>query len=348
MYLEALKIFCDVVRLRSFSRAAAVNRISQSAASQNVLQLEKSLGVRLLDRSKRPFELTPEGEVYFEGCRGLIERYAAVEAQVKAMNRQVAGTVSVAAIYSVGLSDMSRIVQRFSQSYPAATVRLAYLHPDRVYDAVVNEEADIGLVSFAKRRRGLVSLSWRSEPMVLVCPPSHHLAVFAEIRPGHLAGERMVGFDDGLTIRREIDRYLRRHHVEVDVGVAFDNIETIKHAVELGEGVAVLPEPTVAKEVRAGTLVAVPLAAPGLMRPLGILHRRSGQLSRTTQKFIEFIQQNGQHEPASESPGHGVESSDTEAAERASRMTALSENPEVSPAERRSRPGLGQGSKVTA
>src|SRR5580765_7793338 len=148
MYFEALKIFCDIVRHKSFSRAATANHISQSAASQNVLQLEKGLGVRLIDRSKRPFELTPEGEVYYEGCKGLVERYYAVEEQVKALRNQVAGTVSVAAIYSVGLSGMSSYVQQFARLYPQANIRLAYLHPDRVYESVINEEADLGLISY--------------------------------------------------------------------------------------------------------------------------------------------------------------------------------------------------------
>jgi len=292
MYFEALKIFCDVVRHKSFSRAAAANQISQSAVSQNVLQLEKSLGVRLIDRSKRPFQLTPEGQVYFDGCKGLVERYYAVEAEVRTLRNEVAGPVNIAAIYSVGLGDMSRLVQQFAQQYPRATVRLSYLHPDRVYENVLNEQADIGLISYPRPGKDLVVLPWRNERMVVVCWPGHRFARCKSVTALDLAGERFVAFDDGLTIRKEIDRQLRRHKVEVKVTIAFDNVETIKRAVEIGEGIAILPLPTLYKDLQAGTLVAVELTSPVMHRPLGIIHRRSGLLSRAVQQFIEFLRQN--------------------------------------------------------
>jgi DNA-binding transcriptional LysR family regulator len=297
MYFEALKIFCDVVRHKSFSRAAAANHISQSAVSQNVLQLEKSLGVKLIDRSKRPFQLTPEGQVYFEGCKGLVERYYAVEAEVRTLRHEIAGTVNVAAIYSVGLGDMSRLVQQFAHQYPRANVRLSYLHPDRVYENVLNEQADIGLISFPRPGKDLVVLPWRNEPMVVVCPPGHRLAGLSAVSPEDLTDERIVAFDEGLTIRKEIDRYLRRHRVEVKVAMAFDNVETIKRAVEIGEGISILPLPTMGKDLQAGTLVAVELA-PSLIRTLGIINRKSGLLSRTVQRFIEFIRKSGNAEDA--------------------------------------------------
>ncbi len=297
MYFEALKIFCDVVRQRSFSRAAAANAISQSAASQNVLQLEKGLGVRLIDRSKRPFELTEEGRVYYEGCRTLVDRYYAVEAEVKAMADEVAGPVSVAAIYSVGLGDMSRFVQEFARTFPKVNLQLAYLHPDRVYQCVLNDEADLGLISYPKKRRGLVAIPWRREPMVVVCPRGHHLAARTELTAEALDGEAFVAFDEGLAIRQEIDRQLRKHDVEVRVCVAFDNIETIKRAVEIGEGIAILPEPAVRTQVQGGTLVAIPLVAPAMHRPLAIIHRRNGKLTRAVQCFVDLLQRNG-HDPA--------------------------------------------------
>jgi DNA-binding transcriptional LysR family regulator len=293
MYFEALKIFCDVVRQRSFSRAAAVNRISQSAVSQNVLQLEKGLGVQLIDRSKRPFDLTPQGRAYFEGCKNLVERYYAVEAEVKALGNEVAGEVRVAAIYSVGLAGLSRYVQQFARQYPRATVRTSYLHPDQVVESVVNEDVDLGLISYPKSQRHVIALPWRNETMVLVCHPEHRLAGRSRVTWRDLHGESVVAFDDALRIRQEIDKPLKRHHSEVTIAMAFDNIETIKRAVELGEGVAVLPEPTVRTEVRAKLLTAVPLTDPVISRPLGIIHRKTGQLAPTVRKFIELLQSNG-------------------------------------------------------
>ena len=132
MHVKSLKVFCDVVDCRSFSRAADDNGISQSGASQMVHHLEQHLGVKLIDRSKRPFVLTPEGDVYYRGCRRLVQRFNALEEEVRTLHQEVDGRVTVASIYSVGLSHMNQLIQEFLTKYPKANVRLEYQHPDRV------------------------------------------------------------------------------------------------------------------------------------------------------------------------------------------------------------------------
>ncbi len=289
MHFKALKIFCDVVYRRSFSRAADENGISQSGASQVVHQLECRLGVKLVDRSKRPFMLTPEGEVFYEGCRKLLDRYTALEEEVRTMHEEVAGRVRVASIYSVGLHHMSRYLQQFLSQYPKANVRLEYLHPHRVYEVVESDQADLGLVSYPKPSRSLQAIPWREEPMMLVCAPTNRLAARSRISLEELAGQPIVGFDADLTIRREIDRVLHLHNVEVRVVMEFDNVETMKRAIEIDAGVGLLPQPTVLREVEAGSLVAVPLSTDELVRPLGIIHRRGKDLGVTVRRFIDLL-----------------------------------------------------------
>ena len=291
MHLRALKVYCDIVDRRSFSRAAAENRMSQSAASQVVQQLEERLGVQLLDRSRRPFVLTPEGRRYHEGCRLLLRQYADLEQRVLHLHDELAGCVKVAAIYSVGLARMSRYVQEFSTRHPKANVRLAYLHPEMVDEAVQQGDADIGLVSYPQPSRTLATIRWRSEPMVLVCPPSHPLARRHKTSLEALRGEQFIAFQRGLRIRDEIDQALALRHVEVTTVLEFDNIETIKRAIEAGSGVSVLPEPTVEREAAGGTLVTRPLAGQQLSRPLGIIHLRSRPLSDAAEQFVELLRE---------------------------------------------------------
>jgi DNA-binding transcriptional LysR family regulator len=291
MQLESLKVFCDVARQRSFSQAAAANDVSQSAASQIVLQLEKRLGVQLIDRSTRPLKLTAAGQVYYEGCRGLVEQYLELEASVRDARASVAGTVQVAAIYSVGLRHMSQYVERFATQQPDAEVHIEYLHPDRVYDNVLAGTADLGLVSFPRPSREITCMPWREEEMVLACPPSHPLARCRSVRPAQLKRRKYVGFEKGLVIRREVDRFLREHGVTVDVVLEFDNIENIKKAVEISASVALLPRPTLEREIQAGTLRAVPLAGCRMVRPLGIIHRRVPPLGLAATRFIELLRQ---------------------------------------------------------
>src|SRR5262245_19201400 len=290
MHLRNVEIFCEVAQRRSFSKGAAARDVSQSAASQAVGLLEKRLGTRLIDRSKRPLELTPAGEVYYEGCRELLDRFRAIEDRVQAIQDRVAGPVRVAAIYSVGLMQMEQYVQRFEEMYPDARVRLEYLHPDRVYRQLTDEDADLGLVSYPRHGGDFESIDWQEQPMVLVVPPGHRLAGPQSASIAELQGEDFVGFTQELTIRREIDRQLRRARVAVKVVHEFDNIETIKRAIEIGSGVALLPRPTVAREVASGSLATVELSDVNLVRPLGIVHKRSRQLTTAVQKFIELLQ----------------------------------------------------------
>jgi DNA-binding transcriptional LysR family regulator len=289
MHLKSLRVFCDVVRRRSFSRAADENNISQSAASQMVNHLEQHLGVKLIDRSKRPFVLTSEGSAFYEGCRGIVRQYFGLEERVRSLRQEVAGRVRVASIYSIGLHHMNEYLQRFLTLYPKANVRLEYLHPNRVYQCVERDIADLGLVSYPRSSRSIDAVLWRKERMVLVCAPRHPLARRGRIDLEDLAGEKLVSFDKELTIRKEIDRVLNAHEVQAEVVSEFDNIETIKRAIEIDMGVGLLPEPTVMHEVAAGTLATAKLSSDELVRPIGIIHRRGRELSTTAQRFIDLL-----------------------------------------------------------
>jgi len=289
MHLKSLRVFCDVVGRRSFSRAAAENGISQSGASQIVNALEDHLGVKLIDRTKRPFVLTPEGEAYYEGCRKLVQRYFALEEEVRTLHEEVAGRVSVASIYSIGLSHMNRFVQRFLQAYPKANVRVQYQHPARVYELVESNQVDLGLVSYPRNSRAIKATVWRQEPMVVVCAPTHRLARCERVSFEDLHGLDMIAFDSDLEIRHEIDRVLAARGVEVRVLMEFDNTETIKRAVEIDAGISLLPQPTIDREVKGGALVARPLSGIDLKRPIGIIQRRGMELGKTANRFMQLL-----------------------------------------------------------
>jgi DNA-binding transcriptional LysR family regulator len=287
--LKSLKVFCDIVARRSFSRAAEDNGISQSGASQVVSQLESRLGVQLIERTKRPLVPTREGQVFYDGCRKLIARYEALEDEVRTLHEDVAGRVRVAAIYSVGLHHMSRYVQEFMTRHPKANVRLEYLHPERVLELVEQGQADIGIVSYPRSTRAIEAEPWREEPLVLACAPTSPFADRVQVSLGELDGQRMVAFDPDLVIRHEIDRVMAAHDAEPEVVMEFDYIETIKRAVEIDAGVALLPEPTLGRELAAGTLCAVRLAGDELVRPLGIIHARGKPLGPTAKRFIDLL-----------------------------------------------------------
>jgi DNA-binding transcriptional LysR family regulator len=290
LQIEVLKIFCDIVGLRSFSEGADANQVSQSRTSQMVHYLEKHLGVKLIDRSHRPWILTPEGKVFYDGCRNLVEQYYELETEVKSFHDEVSSIIRVASIYSVGLRHMSQYIEKFSELYPRVRVHIEYLHPNKVYESVVNQDADIGIVSFPQSKRDLSVIPWRLETMVVACHPEHPLAAEKEVEFSEISGEKFVGFDKDLVIRREIDRFLRRQGVDIEVVLEFDNIEAIKRAVEIASGISILPRPTLDNEVKNGLLALVPFKRQELVRPLGIIHRRGKKFNPNLLHFVELLQ----------------------------------------------------------
>ncbi len=291
MKIDMLRLYCNVVQTNSFSRGARESGVTQSAASQSIRYLENDLGVSLLDRSKRPFTLTPQGEKFYKASRDLIEGFDRVRDEVASDKKRIEGTVRVAAIYSIGLHVMGVYMQRFRHLYPDARVRLDCLHPEEVKRSVQEDMADIGLVSYPSSSRTLNVITLWEEPLRVVCTPENPLAKNKVVRCADLDKTPFVAFDPDLVIRKAIDRVLRQEHARVDVVMEFDNVESIKEGVLLGAGVSILPEPVFQKEIAMRSLRAIPLDRDDLSRPIGLIHRRRKKLPPTVDRFIEILKE---------------------------------------------------------
>lgn len=312
MSLRNQELFCDVASCRSFSKAAEVNGISQSSVSQAVAHLEKRLGVELIDRTTRPLELTSAGRRYFDGCQKVIEEFRDLEDELHQLASRVTGRLRIAAIYSVNLLQMDRYVQHFQRQFPDVDFRMNYCHPEEVYERVRSGLADLGLVSFPKDGGDISSILWQEQRIVLAVPPGHRLAVrnggLVEI--SELDGEPFVSFTPELSIRRQLDRWLREERVQPHIDHEFDNVEQIRRAVEEGLGVALLPEPAVARSVSLGSLVSLELANLDWRRPLGIIHRRTRRPGAAVNRFIELLHEDPESLPRMEhAPRSGSRSS---------------------------------------
>lgn len=289
MALRSIELFCDVVAHRSFSKAAEAWGLSQPAVSQALHQLEERLGVELIDRSKRPFELTGAGRFYYERCSRLLDQFRSVEDDVQSLGGKVSGRVRVVSIYSVGLLQMKEYVERYRREYPEVDLDLDYAHPDEVHARVVREEADIGIVSFPKDGGEIGCIDWLAQEMVVVVPGRHPLAERRTVKLRDIADQDFVAFTPDLTIRRVTDKLLRRQKVPVRIVHQFDNVENVKRAVEIGLGVSLLPLATLRRELEFGTLTALRLSDVKFERPLGIIHKRHKHLSTAAEKFIELL-----------------------------------------------------------
>ncbi len=295
MQIETLKIFCDLVETRSFSQAAERNFVTQSAVSQQVRGLESRFKRRLLERvrGRRELHLTQEGEAFYEASREVLQAYAHLEESMRQLSGTVGGTVRVATVYSVGLHELPPVVREFMALYPRAKIDLEYSRTTRVVRDVLSGAVDVGVVAYPERRRGLEIVPLGGDRLVFICQPGHPFAKRKKLRAADLQGQNFVHFERDIPTRRATDRILRAHGVTVQRAAEFDNIETIKRAVEVGLGVAIVPRPSVLDERRSGQLAVVPLVEPEWERAVGAVYRSDRALSTAARKFVELLQRHG-------------------------------------------------------
>ena len=291
--MQTLRLLQDVARCHSFSQAASLHGITQSAASQRIGHLEKKLGVTLIDRSVRPLRLTDAGRVYLAGVEDILDRYDRLERRVAMLREEPAGEVRVAAIYSAGIDLMRGVQKAFENRFPKARVSVHYEHPEGVYERVLDQGCELGIVSYPQRWRKVEVVPLRDETMVVVVAPEHELAGYDRVPASELKRWSLAAFDVDLPVGRRVRQYLKEHGELPAIAASFDNIDTLKSAVRVTDQFAILPRRTVAREVAAGELVAVPLD-PRLVRPMGIIHRRhpaghADGLSATARRLIDFL-----------------------------------------------------------
>jgi len=291
VYSETLKLFRDIAHSGSFSHGARLNGVSQSSASQAIQDLERSLNVVLLDRSKRPLGVTDAGRIFLDFCRDMVRREEDMHAELDRLRAVVDGVVRVASIYSVGISEMAELERDFTARCPEARLEVEYLRPEKVFEAVASDGADLGLMSYAESTREVIALPWREEEMVVAVSPWHPLAARTEMDVHEVDGLDFIGFDEDLPIRREIDRFLRDNHVEVRVAQHFDNLQMIKEAVAHGLGVSIMPARVMRHEIGQGRLLAISLRPATLFRPVRIIHRRRKRFNTAAQAFLALLQE---------------------------------------------------------
>jgi DNA-binding transcriptional LysR family regulator len=289
VHIETLKTFCDLVETGSFTKAAERNYISQSAVSQQLKALEIRYNRPLLERhARRGVALTDAGRVLYIGCKALLDRLRALEERL-AEPAAIGGTVRLATVYSIGLHELPPYVTRFMKAHPRVNVHVEYSRTDKVREACLNDTIDFGIVAFPLRRSNVEVIPWHEDKLVLVCAPSHRLARRRKVSLAQLAGEAFIAFERDIPTRKTIDRILKAHRVAVNILMEFDNIETIKRSVEVGSGLAILPETTVTNEVKSGLLVTLDFAEGRFTRTIGVIHRRGRVLSAAAREFVRLL-----------------------------------------------------------
>jgi len=289
MHIESFKVFCDLVETGSFTKAAIINGITQSAVSQQLSAMERTFKSRLIERSKIRLQLTLEGKAVYEYSQQLVAQYKTLETKMLEMKDIISGTILVATIYSIGLYDLPPYIKRFMTSYPTVHVRVEYLGASQVYEDVFSNVVDLGLVAYPVKDSKLEVVPLRREPLVLICSPEHPFASKATIRLKQLAGQNFISFDPDTPTRTALDKILREHDVQVEHVMEFDNVETVKRAVEIDAGISIVPQITVNQEIDKQTLATVKFEDGEFFRPIAAIYKKNRVLTPAMKQFLAVL-----------------------------------------------------------
>jgi LysR family transcriptional regulator, transcriptional activator of the cysJI operon len=289
MQVESFKVFRDLVDTESFSKAAQLNFVTQSAVSQQIRSLEEKFHTPLIERSSKRFSLTREGLILYATSKEIIYAYDKLQHQISEMRNVVSGTIRLATVYSIGLHELPPYLKVFLKEYPNVHVHVEYRRSNQVYDDVLDGTRDIGLVAFPVQKKNLKIEPFLKDRLILICHPQNPLATHKEVTLEAISHQKFIGFEPDIPTRKAIDKIFKEANISLNPSMEFDNIETVKRAVEIDAGVSIVPRATVQQEIKNGTLIAVEFKGFLIHRPLGIIYRNGRVLSPAVKRFIKTL-----------------------------------------------------------
>lgn len=291
MQIDSLKVFCDLAETESFTKAAQINGVTQSAVSQQISALERTFKSLLIERSKKKFRLTREGQMLYDYSKQIIQTYESLHNKLQELKDIISGTIRVATIYSIGLHDLPPYIKRFMKSYPTVNIHVEYRRANQVYEDVLSNVVDLGLVAYPVKDSKLEIVPLRKEPLVLITHPQHPFARQKTIKLKSLGGQKVISFEPDIPTRKALDKILKEHDVAVTHVMEFDNVETVKRAVEIDAGISIVPQGTVIQEIAKQTLVAVPIEDGEFYRPLAAIYKKNKVLSPALKQFLTILKE---------------------------------------------------------
>jgi len=289
MQIESLKMFCDLAETESFTKAAQINEVTQSAVSQQISTLERHFKSILIERSKKKFRLTREGQILYDYCKQIIQTYDSLQSRLQEIKDVISGTIRLATIYSIGLHDLPPFLKKYLKNYPTVNVHVEYRRANQVYEDVLGNVVDMGLVAYPLRDAKLDIVPLRKDQLVLICHPQHAFAKNKSIKLASLTGQKFIGFEPDIPTRKAIDKILKDHSIQVHNVMEFDSIETVKRAVEIDAGVAVVPQGTVTQEVTNESLAQLTIEDGEFYRPLAAILKKNKVLSPAIKQFLTVL-----------------------------------------------------------
>ena len=295
MHIQNFKTFCDLVETKSFSKAARLNEVTQSAVSQQLKAMEAHYDMLIIDRNQKKFRLTPQGTALYSTFKEILDLYEKLNCEIQEMRNIVSGTIQISTVNSIGLHELPPYLKSFIKQFPSVNARVEYRRANLVYEDVLHGNADLGLVAFPPPHKDLTIIPFANDELIIVMSPEHRLTKKRSISMNDLSGVEFVAFERDIPTRKATDEILAKAGVEVQVVMEFDNVETVKRAIEINAGIAILPASTVITESERNQLIIYKLEGGIHNRPLAVIHKKNRILTPALRSFVELMQ-NGEEE----------------------------------------------------
>ena len=289
MHVENFKIFSDLVESESFSRAAKLNGITQSAVSQQLRAMEKHFNILIVDRSQKQFRLTREGQKLYESAKEILYLYDKLNSELQEMKKVISGTIHISTVYSIGLHELPPYVKVFLAKFPEVNIRVEHRRANMVYEDILTNSIDLGLIAYPQKHKQLEVLPFHDDVLVLVVSPEHPFADRKSVDIQEVAGQKFIGFEPDIPTRKATDAIFKEENIEAEPVMEFDNVETVKRAVEINAGIAILPQTTVVREEAQGLLKILKFKNKTYKRPLALIHRKGRVLTPAIKKLIDLL-----------------------------------------------------------
>jgi len=193
------------------------------------------------------------------------------------------------AVPSLGLHELPPYIKEFLRTFPQVKIQVDYRRSNEVYESIAAGEADVGFVAFPSPRKGLKVETFKKDTLHVICAPGHPLLKKGPVHLPDLPQHKIISLAPEMPTRQGLDKILAARGLRFSPMMEFDNVETLKQAVEINAGIAFLPQSAVASELAKGSLAILPHQGPEIIRPLGIVSRSSRMISPAVKRFLKAL-----------------------------------------------------------
>jgi len=288
MDLDQLHTFLEIVRLKSFSKAAQTCYRTQPAVSAQVRQLEQELGAALFERLGTKISLTTAGKIFAEYAEQILDLRRRAQDSINELERVPRGELVIAANEATCIYVLPGVFAEYVKKFPNVQLSVDRSYGSRVVEAVMDNLADFGITQLPVQDKKLQVVKIHSDEIILLLPAKHALAHRRQVTPRDLIGQPLLMPKSGTT-RARLDVWMEPVESEIQIAMELDSTEMIKRFVMSGLGISFLAASNCREEVAQGRLAAVPLGPEPMDRKVALIYRKDKALSKAALGFIQVI-----------------------------------------------------------